>query len=268
MLYLGGLRWWPGVVIGDLVASEGGSPLAVELVITARQHRRGGGRHRPSLAPGRPARRARPTGPDRLDAAGDRARDGDQRDRRFDNAADRRHDRRRRSRENLAHDLDRRLDRRDRRAAVDPRLGSCVADRAPCGTGPAESEAGVGGGGDADGGHRPERALPVDPAASLLSGVSGPDLGGRALWPARGDARGLLRGGHGGVAHREQRRAVRAAFDHAERPQHTALRSGRGTDDAVPRCNRERTPAFGRGARRVQTTRDGTRRRGAPADRA
>jgi signal transduction histidine kinase len=33
VLYLGGLRWWPGVVIGDLVSSEGG-PLATELVIT------------------------------------------------------------------------------------------------------------------------------------------------------------------------------------------------------------------------------------------
>src|SRR5215467_12901873 len=27
VLYLGGLRWWPGIVIGDLLASEGGSPL-------------------------------------------------------------------------------------------------------------------------------------------------------------------------------------------------------------------------------------------------
>jgi signal transduction histidine kinase len=35
VLYLGGLRWWPGVVIGDLLASEGGSPLETELVITA-----------------------------------------------------------------------------------------------------------------------------------------------------------------------------------------------------------------------------------------
>jgi signal transduction histidine kinase len=33
VLYLGGLRWWPGVVIGDLLSSEGG-PLATELVIT------------------------------------------------------------------------------------------------------------------------------------------------------------------------------------------------------------------------------------------
>jgi signal transduction histidine kinase len=32
VLYLGGLRWWPGVVIGDLLSSEGG-PLATELVI-------------------------------------------------------------------------------------------------------------------------------------------------------------------------------------------------------------------------------------------
>ena len=35
VLYLGGLRWWPGVVIGDLLASEGGSPIETELVITA-----------------------------------------------------------------------------------------------------------------------------------------------------------------------------------------------------------------------------------------
>src|SRR5262249_22059021 len=35
VLYLGGLRWWPGIVIGDLLASEGGSPLATELVIAA-----------------------------------------------------------------------------------------------------------------------------------------------------------------------------------------------------------------------------------------
>jgi signal transduction histidine kinase len=34
-LYLGGLRWWPGIVIGDLLSSEGGSPLETELVITA-----------------------------------------------------------------------------------------------------------------------------------------------------------------------------------------------------------------------------------------
>jgi signal transduction histidine kinase len=33
VLYLGGLRWWPGIVIGDLLSSEGGSPLATELVI-------------------------------------------------------------------------------------------------------------------------------------------------------------------------------------------------------------------------------------------
>jgi signal transduction histidine kinase len=32
VLYLGGLRWWPGIVIGDLLSSEGG-PLATELVI-------------------------------------------------------------------------------------------------------------------------------------------------------------------------------------------------------------------------------------------
>jgi signal transduction histidine kinase len=35
VLYLGGLRWWPGIVIGDLLASEGGSPLATELIIAA-----------------------------------------------------------------------------------------------------------------------------------------------------------------------------------------------------------------------------------------
>jgi signal transduction histidine kinase len=35
VLYLGGLRWWPGVAAGDLLASEGGSPLETELVITA-----------------------------------------------------------------------------------------------------------------------------------------------------------------------------------------------------------------------------------------
>jgi signal transduction histidine kinase len=35
VLYLGGLRWWPGVAIGDLLASEGGSPVETELVITA-----------------------------------------------------------------------------------------------------------------------------------------------------------------------------------------------------------------------------------------
>jgi signal transduction histidine kinase len=34
VLYLGGLRWWPGVVIGDLLSSEGG-PLATEIVITS-----------------------------------------------------------------------------------------------------------------------------------------------------------------------------------------------------------------------------------------
>src|SRR5262249_17146747 len=34
-LDLGGLRWWPGIVIGDLLASEGGSPLETELVIAA-----------------------------------------------------------------------------------------------------------------------------------------------------------------------------------------------------------------------------------------
>jgi signal transduction histidine kinase len=34
VLYLGGLRWWPGIVIGDLLASEGG-PLATELVIAS-----------------------------------------------------------------------------------------------------------------------------------------------------------------------------------------------------------------------------------------
>jgi signal transduction histidine kinase len=32
VLYLGGLRWWPGIVIGDLLSNEGG-PLATELVI-------------------------------------------------------------------------------------------------------------------------------------------------------------------------------------------------------------------------------------------
>jgi signal transduction histidine kinase len=32
VLYLGGLRWWPGVVIGDLISSEGG-PLITELVV-------------------------------------------------------------------------------------------------------------------------------------------------------------------------------------------------------------------------------------------
>jgi signal transduction histidine kinase len=35
VLYLGGLRWWPGIVIGDLLASEGGSPVETELVIAA-----------------------------------------------------------------------------------------------------------------------------------------------------------------------------------------------------------------------------------------
>lgn len=35
VLYLAGLRWWPGVVIGDLIASEGGSPFITEFVITA-----------------------------------------------------------------------------------------------------------------------------------------------------------------------------------------------------------------------------------------
>lgn len=35
VLYLGGLRWWPGLVIGDLLSSEGGSPLITEIVITA-----------------------------------------------------------------------------------------------------------------------------------------------------------------------------------------------------------------------------------------
>ena len=187
----------------------------------------------------------------------------------FDHAADRRHDRRRRSRENLAHDLDRRLDRRARRAAADPRLGACVADHAPCGSGHCRIRGG-----------RWRRwrwstaviglsaLVPVEPAPDLLSGVSGADLGRGALRPARGDARGVLRGGHGGVAHREQRRAVRAAFDHAERPQHTALHRGRGGDDAVPRCDRERTPALRRGAGRVQAPRDGTRGRGAPAHRA
>jgi signal transduction histidine kinase len=34
VLYLGGLRWWPGVVIGDLLSSEGG-PLGTTIVITA-----------------------------------------------------------------------------------------------------------------------------------------------------------------------------------------------------------------------------------------
>jgi signal transduction histidine kinase len=34
VLYLGGLRWWPGIVLGDLLAAEGG-PLATELVIAA-----------------------------------------------------------------------------------------------------------------------------------------------------------------------------------------------------------------------------------------
>jgi len=35
VLYLGGLRWWPGIVIGDLLSTEGGSPLETELVIAA-----------------------------------------------------------------------------------------------------------------------------------------------------------------------------------------------------------------------------------------
>jgi signal transduction histidine kinase len=35
VLYLGGLRWWPGVVIGDLISSEGGSPFITEIVIAA-----------------------------------------------------------------------------------------------------------------------------------------------------------------------------------------------------------------------------------------
>jgi signal transduction histidine kinase len=35
VLYLGGLRWWPGVVIGDLLSTEGGSPFITEIVIAA-----------------------------------------------------------------------------------------------------------------------------------------------------------------------------------------------------------------------------------------
>jgi signal transduction histidine kinase len=35
VLYLGGLRWWPGIVVGDLIASEGGSPFVTEIVIAA-----------------------------------------------------------------------------------------------------------------------------------------------------------------------------------------------------------------------------------------
>lgn len=35
VLYLGGLRWWPGAVIGDLLSNNGASPLGTTIAVTA-----------------------------------------------------------------------------------------------------------------------------------------------------------------------------------------------------------------------------------------
>ena len=34
VLYLGGLRWWPGAVIGDLLSNDGGSPVGTTIAVT------------------------------------------------------------------------------------------------------------------------------------------------------------------------------------------------------------------------------------------
>ena len=86
-LYLWGLRWWPGVFLGELVvnaellarptAAAVGSLLGQQTGQHGRDRRR-----RAAAAPAdRPARRARPGRAGRRHARGARDRDGDQRDR-------------------------------------------------------------------------------------------------------------------------------------------------------------------------------------------
>ena len=127
-LYLGGLRYWPGVLIGDLLANDYGAlPLGSALGQTARQ-RAGGHRRDGALAPARPARRpARERRRGQPDAARDRGRHRGQRLGRVPLAAARRRDRRARDPGGVAHVVARRRVGGADRAAARARLGEAPA---------------------------------------------------------------------------------------------------------------------------------------------
>ena len=116
--------------------------------------------------------------------------------------------------------------------------------------------------------HRAHRRRVLNAGTDQVLGVSGADLGGVPVRPAGRDA---VRRDHrrcGDRRDRERRRAVLPSADRPPHAQHAALHLGRGADDAVPEWGDERPGAFLPGARRSTQTGGRPRNGGTASDRS
>ena len=134
----------------------------------------------------------------------------------------------------------RRVDRDSARARLVPPAGSWL-----------DAWSGSGGAADARRGSGDERDRVPQPDAAGLSRLPRPGLGRGALRPPRRHARDRRRGRLRGLEHHALSRTVRVRLDLDQRAQYPALHRRGGAGDAVPRRARRRAQAVRRAARRL-----------------
>ena len=267
VLYLAGIRWWPGIFLGELIingellASNNGLPVGsligqqagnmAEVIVGALLLRRLIGRRAALdrteqvggmlLALGT-ATAISATVRHRLDAR--RGRDHTLRGAHF-----------------LANMVARRLGRRARRLSARGHLGEGSE-------GDLAQTCYVGGGLAARGRDRPCRRLGLDQRGGDLHGLPGIDLGGFPLRPCHRRTLHCDRRGAGDRNHRARARGVLQAPDRRKGAEHAAVHPGGSAHDALPERRRRGAQEIHLGLGRCTYPRRRARAGGAPPNRA